>query len=63
MEIDLAQRRIEVFFYGLFIDADLLRSKGAAPANVCIASIPGFELRIGQRATLLRNANARAWAC
>ena len=24
-------RRIEVFFYGLFMDADLLRMKGAHP--------------------------------
>jgi hypothetical protein len=24
-------RRIEVFFYGLFMDADLLRSKGFLP--------------------------------
>ena len=61
MEAPIAPSRIDVFFYGLFMDADLLRSKGAAPANVRIASVPGFELRIGQRATLLRNANACAW--
>ena len=57
----MVQRRIEVFFYGLFMDAELLRTKGAEPVNVRMAAIPGFELRIGQRATLLRNANACAW--
>lgn len=55
------QRRIEVFFYGLFMDAELLRSKGAHPENVRMAAVPGFELRIGQRATLIRNTGSSAW--
>jgi hypothetical protein len=54
----MASRRIEVFFYGLFMDADLLRTKGVAPANIRPASVPGFALRIGQRATLLPNPNS-----
>jgi hypothetical protein len=54
----MAPRRIDVFFYGLFMDAELLRTKGAEPVNTRIAAVPGFELRIGQRATLLRNACA-----
>lgn len=56
----MAARRIEVFFYGLFMDADLLRAKRANPANIRAASVPGFALRIGQRATLLRNPGSRA---
>ena len=51
-------RRIAVFFYGLFMDADLLRAKGASPMNIRAASVPGFALRIGQRATLVRNPAA-----
>src|SRR5258708_38311261 len=43
------------------MDADLLRPKGADPANVRPACVPGFALRIGQRATLLRNPDARAY--
>lgn len=43
------------------MDAVLLRSKGAHPENVRIATVPGFELRIGQRATLIRNAGSCAW--
>jgi len=46
-------RRIEVFFYGLFMDADLLRAKGVDPTNIRPASVPGSALRIGQQATLL----------
>jgi hypothetical protein len=57
----MTSRRIEVFFYGLFMDADLLRTKGAHPINVRPACVPGFALRIGQRATLLRNPDTRAY--
>ena len=57
----MSSRRIEVFFYGLFMDADLLRTKGAHPVNVRAACVPGFALRIGQRATLLRAPDARAY--
>ena len=53
-------RRIDVFFYGLFMDADLLRAKGTQPVNIRSVSVPGFALRIGQRATLLRNPDAQA---
>jgi hypothetical protein len=41
------------------MDADLLRTKGADPANVQPACIPGFALRIGQRATLVEMPDAR----
>jgi len=44
-----------VFFYGLFMDADVLRRKGAEPVNIRRACVPGFTLRVGQRATLLRD--------
>jgi hypothetical protein len=54
-------RRIEVFFYGLFMDADLLRMKGAEPVKIRPACAPGFALRIGQRATLLRDPDSRAY--
>jgi Gamma-glutamyl cyclotransferase, AIG2-like len=54
-------RRVDVFFYGLFMDADLLRAKGAHPVNIRAACVPGFALRIGQRATLLRTPDARAY--
>ena len=57
----MTSRRIEVFFYGLFMDADLLRAKGADPVNIRPACVRGFALRIGERATLLRASGATAY--
>jgi hypothetical protein len=45
-------RRIRVFFYGPFMDEELLRAKGVQPANPRQACVRGFALRIGERATL-----------
>jgi hypothetical protein len=57
----MSNRRIDVFFYGLFMDADLLREKGIEPGDVRPGSVRGFSLRIGQRATLLPDPNGRAY--
>lgn len=46
-------RRIDVFFYGLFMDEALLREKGVSPANRRVASVENFALVIGARATLV----------
>jgi hypothetical protein len=48
----MPSRRVDAFFYGLFMDPDLLRTKGLAPKNIELASVSGFALRIGQRAAL-----------
>ena len=53
-------RGVSVFFYGLFMDAESLRAKGAEPTGVRAASVPGFALRIGRRATLVPAAGERA---
>ena len=50
-----------VFFYGLFMDADALRSRGAHPANVRLATVPGYTIRIGNRATLVREPSSSAY--
>jgi hypothetical protein len=42
------QRRVEVFFYSLFMDEELLCAKGLEPEAGEIAVIDGFSLRIGQ---------------
>jgi Gamma-glutamyl cyclotransferase, AIG2-like len=55
------ERRIDAFFYGLFMDADLLREMGATPFDPRPAFVDGFALRIGQRATLVALAGARAY--
>ena len=48
-----AVRKIDVFFYGLFMDEDVLRSKGVISTNLHSASLKGYQLRIGDRATLV----------
>ena len=57
----MTARRLNVFFYGLFMDVELLRSKGAAPLNLRRARVPEYALRIGQRATLLPLPGACAY--
>jgi len=44
---------VNVFFYGLFMDAEALRAKGFHPVNARMASVAGMALRIGRRATLI----------
>jgi hypothetical protein len=58
---DSSSRRVDVFFYGLFMDADLLRAKGIVPLSIRMASVPGFALRIGARATLTPAPNSRVY--
>ena len=57
----MSDRRIDAFFYGLFMDLDLLRQSGVAPSHPRRAYVDGFALRIGQRATLLPAPGARAY--
>jgi hypothetical protein len=44
---------IDIFFYGLFMDPELLRANGFQPANGRRACVSGMALRIGRRATLV----------
>ena len=46
-------RSVNVFFYGLFMDAEALRVNGFYPVNARQACVPGMTLRIGRRATLI----------
>ena len=54
-------RRIDVFFYGLFMDEDVLRAKGVMAMDVRHAFVSGFQLRIGNRATLVPTQSARVF--
>jgi hypothetical protein len=49
-------QRIEVFFYGLFMDESLLREKGLSPGGRRPACVENFRLAIGGRATLVPSA-------
>jgi len=54
-------RKIEVFFYGLFMDEALLHARGITSPNLRAASVTGFQLRIGNRATLVPIASERVF--
>src|SRR5262245_5379816 len=54
-------RRADVFFYGLFMDAAVLRAKGVMPATSELAWLDGFTLRIGQRAVLVPEQRGRVY--
>ena len=52
---------MRVFFYGLFMDESLLATKGIKPTGVSVGFVGGYGLRIGDRATLVRRPNSRAY--
>jgi len=58
----MTSRRISVFFYGLFMNEELLRAKEVQPTSPRQACVRGFALRIGQRATLVPVSDARAYS-
>lgn len=47
------QRLNDVFFYGLYMDEEILKSKNVEPRNKRIAVVYDYKLRIGKMATLL----------
>jgi hypothetical protein len=54
-------RRAEVFFYGLFMDEDILRGKGLTPQDQELAAVDGMALRIGERAALVAAPGKRVY--
>ena len=55
----MSDRRVDVFFYGLFMDRRLLEDKGVQPTDVRLAAVPGFALRIGARAAMVPTADVQ----
>lgn len=55
------ERRVDGFFYGLFMDPAILRDSGVVPENPRRAYVDDFALRIGARATLIRSSGARTY--
>jgi hypothetical protein len=49
--------RVNVFFYGLFMDVTLLHSKGVIPQEIVLVELQGYRLKIGNRATLIPDAD------
>ncbi len=57
----MTDRRIDGFFYGLFMGSDILAQSQVTPNNPRRAYVDGFALRIGRRATLWPSSGARAY--
>jgi len=57
----MSDAEVPVFFYGLFMDETLLASKEVRATRIGIGYADAFELRIGERATLVSCPGARAW--
>jgi hypothetical protein len=57
----VTERRIDGFFYGLFMDSHVLHENNVSPVMPRRAYVDGYALRIGQRATLIPAAGARAY--
>ncbi len=54
-------RRVDGFFYGLFMDSDILMGSRVAAVNPRRAYVEDVELRIGERATLVPATGSRAY--
>lgn len=52
---------MDVFFYGLFMDEQLLAAKDVRPSRSAVGFVEGFALHIGQRATLQQQPGGRAY--
>ena len=57
----MTERKVAVFFYGLFMDMGLLQQRGLAPSHPQVASLDGYDIVIGDRATLVPHAAARVY--
>lgn len=57
----MTDRRIDGFFYGLFMDSDILRESHVAAVSPRRAYVDGYVLCIGRRATLVPAPGARAY--
>jgi len=57
----MSERRVDVFFYGLFMDSSILQEQQVQPTNARRGYVEGYALRIARRAVLVPRAEARAY--
>ena len=57
----MTDRRIDGFFYGLFMDSNILWESQVVAVSPRRAYVDGYALRIGRRATLVPIPGARAY--
>ena len=58
---DAAGPEVWVFFYGSYINRDVLAQAGLAPSRWEVARLDGFELVVRPRANLVRSDRHCAW--
>jgi len=58
-ETHVTSRQVDIFLYGLFMDMDVLQQRGLDPSHPQVASLDGYDIVIGDRATLVPHAEAR----
>jgi len=51
----------DIFFYGLFMDENVLRAKSVEPRAARRAVVRDYQLKIGQRAMLVRQPSSQAY--
>lgn len=49
----MTERRVWVFFYGLFMDSEVLRKYGLEPEGWRVAKLPGYDMQIASRGNLV----------
>lgn len=54
-------RVLDVFFYGLYMDKQILLDKGVEPKNPRAGIVRDYRLRVGNLATLLRSKGDSAY--
>ncbi len=52
---------MKVFFYGLFMDLEILKKNGIYPDNIEMGYLEHYTLKIGNRASLIPAENNRAY--
>ncbi len=52
---------MEVFFYGLFMDKDILKKNGIKPSNPRKGHLSDYALKIGNRASLVPSKNEKSY--
>ncbi len=57
----MTDRRVDGFFYGLFMDSGILRESQIEPVKPRRAFVDGYALLIGRRATLVPAPGARVY--
>lgn len=61
IQINDKNRLNPIFFYGLYMDADRLRSMGVKPRMPLTGHLNGYKVRLGRRGSLLRCAGGITW--